>query len=127
MATDTSTLLYVGVQRYVVALDAATGARRWSTELPGTSLLTGFVTVHVDGAHVYAAAAGEITCLDAATGLVRWHNVLEGYGFGFVSLATGAGASSGNTTTATNAAAAAASFVTDATAAAAAGGIVAAL
>lgn len=130
MATDTATengtTLYVGIQRYVVALDARTGARRWSTELPNTSLLTGFVTVHVDGAHVYAAAAGEITCLDAATGQIRWHNVLEGYGFGFVTLATGATQVPGNTT-ATEAAAAAASFVTDATAAAAAGGIAASL
>lgn len=126
MATDNGTLLYVGIQRYVIALDAATGARRWSTELPGTSLLTGFVTIHLDGANVYAAAAGEITCLDAATGVVRWHNGLEGYGFGFATLATGAAPTPGNTT-AEQASAAAASYVTDAAAAAAAGGIVAAL
>ncbi|HEY0776879.1 MAG TPA: PQQ-binding-like beta-propeller repeat protein [Gemmatirosa sp.] len=126
MTTDSGTVLYVGLQRYVVALDAATGVRRWSTELPGTSLFTGFVTIHLDGAHVFAAAGGEITCLDAATGTVQWHNALEGYGFGFATLATGADAA-GSTTTATEASAAAASYVTDAAAAAAAGGIAAAL
>ncbi|GJG87155.1 hypothetical protein tb265_23360 [Gemmatimonadetes bacterium T265] len=126
MASETPAVLYVGLQRYVVALDAATGTKRWSTELPGTSLFTGFVTIHVDGAHVYAAAGGEITCLDAATGAVRWNNPLEGYGFGFATLATGSASDAGNTT-ANDASAAAATYVTDATAAAAAGGIAASL
>ena len=127
MAAEHATHLYIGIQRYVVALDATTGARRWSTELPGTSPFTGFVTVHLDGAHVYAAAGGEVTCLDAATGVIRWHNALVGYGFGFATLATASATSTPHETTANEASAAAASYVTDAAAAAAAGGISAAL
>ncbi len=127
MTTESSTLLYVGIQRQVVAIDAATGMRRWSTALPGTTVFTGFTTIHVDGAHVFAASGGEITCLDAATGAVRWHNPLEGYGFGFATLATGHATADAGATTATQASAAAASYVTEATAAAAAGGIAAAL
>lgn len=128
MSTDSPTVLYVGIERNVVALDAATGAKRWSTPLPGAFFFTGFVTVHVHGPHVYAAAAGEITCLDAATGAVRWHNTLEGYGVGFATLATGAGADVGSGAPSSNeATAAAASFTAGATAAAGAGGIAAAL
>ena len=77
-------------------------------------------------AYIRPTSGGGGSVLDAATGQIRWHNMLEGYGFGYVTLATGATQAPGNTT-ATEASAAAASFVTDATAAAAAGGIAAAL
>ena len=124
MASDTPAVLYVGINRSVVALDATSGVKRWSTELPATPLFTGFVTVHVDGGHVYAATAGEIFCLDAATGAVAWQNALEGYGIGYVTLATQAGSA---TPTAANDVSAAASATADAAAVAAAGGIAAAL
>lgn len=128
MSTDTSAVLYIGIERHIVALDAATGVKRWSTPLPGAFFLTGFVTVHVHGGHVFAAAAGEVTCLDAATGVVRWHNALDGYGIGFATLATGDGASTGaGSASANDVSAAAASFTAGATAAAAAGGVAAAL
>ena len=128
MSTDSPDVLYIGIERSVVALDAATGTKRWSTPLPGAFFLTGFVTVHLHGAHVFAAAAGEITCLDAATGAVRWHNALDGYGIGFATLATANGANSGaGDASASDVSAAAASFTADAAAAATAGGISAAL
>ncbi len=125
MASDTSAVLYVGIKRSVVALDATTGVKRWSAELPATPLFTGFVTVHVDGGHVYAATAGEIFCLDAATGAVVWQNALEGYGIGYATLATQAGSAAPTTTA--NDVSAAASATADAAAVAAAGGIAAAL
>lgn len=127
MTSETSAVLYVGIERSVVALDATTGIKRWSTPLPGAFFLTGFVTVHVDGAHVFAAAGGELTCLDAATGAIRWHNALEGYGVGFVTLATGDAGAAADAPSATEASVAAASFTAAAGAAAAAGGISAAL
>lgn len=108
MPSDPAAVLYVGIKRSVLALDAATGLVRWSTELPGSTFSTGFVTLHVDGAHVFAATAGELTCLDAATGVVRWHNALEGYGLGFATLATANGSSHGNDVSAAAASAAAA-------------------
>ena len=120
MASDTSTALYVGISRSVLALDATTGAVRWNTELPGSAFSAGFVSILADGGHVYAATAGEVTCLDAATGTVRWHNALPGYGIGFVTLATGG--TGGGTTDA-----AAASYTAAASAAAAAGGVAATL
>lgn len=125
MASDTPSVLYVGISRSVVALDATTGVKRWTAELPGAPLFTGFVTIHAAGGHVFAAAAGEITCLDAATGAVRWHNALSGYGIGFATLATNGG--SAEPTSANDAAAAAATVTADAAAVAAAGGVVAAL
>nr|MDQ6924738.1 PQQ-binding-like beta-propeller repeat protein [Candidatus Eremiobacteraeota bacterium] len=73
MASDSPATLYVGINRTVLALDATTGMARWRTELPGTPLFGGFVTIHLNGEHVYAAAAGELSCLDAATGAMVWH------------------------------------------------------
>lgn len=127
MASDTSTALYVGISRSVLALDATTGAVRWTTELPGSAFSAGFVSILADGGHVYASTAGEVTCLDAATGAVRWHNALPGYGIGFVTLATGGGAGGTTDAPASDTSAAAASYTAAASAAAAAGGVAATL
>lgn len=87
MPASSSALLYVGITRAVLALDAHSGEVVWEAEVPA-SMGTRFVTVHVAGGLVYAASAGEVTCLDAHTGALVWHNTLTGYGQGFVTLAT---------------------------------------
>ena len=123
---DRPDTLYVGIQRSVLAVDSATGAIRWSRELPNSGLSLGFVTVHLHGDRIFASTAGQLTCLDAATGAVVWHKVLEGYGIGFVTLATGPALGGGNAS-ATDTTAAAASYTAAAATAAAAGGVAAAL
>lgn len=94
MPASSSALLYIGIKRSVLALDAHSGEVVWEAELSG-SVGSTFVTVMVSGGLVYAASAGEVTCLDAHTGAEVWHNPLRGHGLGFVTLATadaGAGA-----------------------------------
>jgi outer membrane protein assembly factor BamB len=107
MPASSSALLYVGIKRSVLALDAHSGEVVWEAELPGR-LGSSFVTVYVAGGLVYAASAGEITCLDAHNGAVVWHNKLKGYGQGFVTLATAGGAAGAVPTAAAAAAAQAA-------------------
>ncbi len=89
-------LLYVGIHRSVLALDASTGEMVWEAELGGVMSSTGVVAVHADGGRVYASSGGEVHCLDARTGATVWHNELKGYGLGFAALATAAGGGSGS-------------------------------
>jgi outer membrane protein assembly factor BamB len=63
--------LYLGLratnERYVVALDAATGAHQWTTELDGDHP---WMVATKDG--VFAAADTILYALDPATGEIRW-------------------------------------------------------
>jgi outer membrane protein assembly factor BamB len=86
-------LVYVGIRRSVLALDAATGDLVWEAELGGVMSTTGIVAVHAAGGRVYASSAGEVFCFDARTGAAVWHNELKGYGIGFAALATTHGGS----------------------------------
>jgi len=70
-------------------MDQESGAQLWATDLKGA----GFVTLLMDGNHVFAATHGEIYCLNAADGRILWHDPLKGYGFGLVSIATKNGSS----------------------------------
>jgi outer membrane protein assembly factor BamB len=80
----TSELVFVGIGRFVVALDRATGAQVWETGLKGYD----FVNVVLDGGSVFATCCGEIYCLDPLTGKVLWHNPLKGFGTGLATIAT---------------------------------------
>jgi outer membrane protein assembly factor BamB len=82
-----SSVLYIGIKGAVLALDRATGAEVWISELKGSD----FVNVAIVDGDVYAATKGELFCLDAATGATRWHNPLRGYGWGLISIATAGG------------------------------------
>ncbi len=101
-------LLYVGIQRSVLALDASSGEIVWEAKLGSVMSSTGVIAVHVDGGRVYASSAGEVHCLDARTGAVVWHNELTGYGVGFAALATAGAAAGGGAVAAAAAAAQAA-------------------
>jgi outer membrane protein assembly factor BamB len=91
MPASSHDLLYVGIRRSVLALDAATGDLAWEAELGGAMSTTGVVAVHVAGGRVYASSGGEVFCLDARTGAQVWHNKLAGFGLGFAALATAGG------------------------------------
>jgi outer membrane protein assembly factor BamB len=108
MPATSHDLLYVGIRRSVLALDASTGDLVWEAELGGVMSSTGVLTVHADGGRVYAASAGEVHCLDARTGAVVWHNELTRYGVGFAALATAGAAAGGGAVAAAAAAAQAA-------------------
>lgn len=92
-----SNTIFVGVKAHVVAVDKTTGATLWATKLKG-GLTSGerFVTLMVDGDHVYAHTYGELFCLDADTGAVLWRNELDGLGYDIVSIVS-AGAASPST------------------------------
>jgi outer membrane protein assembly factor BamB len=76
-----SSLIFVGIQGCVVALDKSTGEEVWRTELAGSD----FVNVAVEDAYIYAATRGEVFCLTPTSGEIRWHNTMKGLGRGLVS------------------------------------------
>jgi outer membrane protein assembly factor BamB len=79
-----SDLIFIGIKGSVVALDRASGAERWRTNLKGSS----FVNVALEsGGVIFAATRGEIFCLDPFTGQVYWNNPLKGMGYGLVTIA----------------------------------------
>jgi hypothetical protein len=81
---NTPDLLYLGIRGTVVALRRSDGEIAWSVRLrKGTS----FVPLIQEGERLFAASGGEVTCLDAASGAILWHNVLKGFGTGYVALA----------------------------------------
>jgi outer membrane protein assembly factor BamB len=76
-------LVYIGINGYVIALDCATGQEIWRTALnPGD-----FINVAVADDSIYATTKGELFCLDPATGRLRWQNQLKGLGRGLVTIA----------------------------------------
>jgi outer membrane protein assembly factor BamB len=83
----TSDLVFVGINGSVVALDRATGAQVWATQLKGAT----FVNVVLQNDAVLASCYGEVFCLDPLTGYERWHNPLKGYGMGLATIATETG------------------------------------
>lgn len=105
-------LIFVGLNRKVLALDRYTGEVVWLWRSPRGS---GFVAVLLDGDRLIAGVSGYIYCLDPLFGQVVWENQLKGLGVGFTSLASAHGAGG-------NAAVAAAAAAQQAAAAAAAAG-----
>jgi outer membrane protein assembly factor BamB len=81
--------LFIGIKGTVLALNSATGAEVWRTELKGMS----FVNLSLTGEHVLAATKGELFCLDRSTGTLLWHNRLKGLGHGLMTVATEPGSS----------------------------------
>ena len=106
-------LVYVGLNRKVIALDRYSGQLVWEWKAPRGR---GFVSLLLDGDRLVAAVSGYIYCLDPLYGQVVWENPLEGYGMGFTTLASVHGS------TATSAAAVAAAVAAQQAAAAAAAG-----
>ncbi len=78
-----TSVLFIGINGTVLAVDRASGQEIWRTKLKGGD----FVNVVLESGDLFAAAHGELYCLDIATGRVRWHNPLKGLGWGPVSIA----------------------------------------
>jgi len=78
-------LLFVGFNRYVVALSRATGELVWDWKAPTG---TGFVTLLMDYDRLFVSVQGYTYCLDPLSGEQLWYNPLKGYGTGVASLAT---------------------------------------
>lgn len=84
MPRDLQVLVFAGIKKSVVALDADSGAEVWRTVLRSAD----FVSVLWDGKALFATNSGEIWRLDPTTGAVMWHNEMTGLGRGLVSLAS---------------------------------------
>ena len=83
-----ATLLYLGTNGHVLALDPATGEKVWRQAVaPG---LLGNVRADVcvleHAGTVYAGCHGEVSALDGRTGEVLWRNGLQGLGYNDVTL-----------------------------------------
>ncbi len=76
-------LVYVGLNRRVIALDRYTGDMVWQWKAPSGS---GYVTILLDGDRLVAGVGGYIYCLDPLFGQLVWHNPMRGFGSGVTSL-----------------------------------------
>jgi len=80
-------LIFIGICGTVLALDRATGAEVWRSNLKGAD----FVNVVLQDGDLFATAKGELYCLDTVTGRIRWKNSLKGLGRDLISIATSTG------------------------------------
>ena len=83
-------LVFIGFNARVAALDQRTGEIVWQWKAPKGS---GYVSLLLDGTHLFAAIRGYTYCLDAATGQQLWLNPMKGFGFGVTSLVSTQGSS----------------------------------
>lgn len=81
-------LVFVGFNSRVVALDRHTGQLVWDWKSPKG---TGFVAVLLDGDRLIVSIQGYTYCLDPNTGAVLWSNPLSGLGVGIPCLASAHG------------------------------------
>ncbi len=85
-------LVFVGLNRRVLALDRYTGEIVWEWKAPKGS---GFVSLLLDGDRLMAAVTGYVYCLDPLYGQLVWENLLKGYGTGLATMASVNGSSGG--------------------------------
>lgn len=85
-------LVFVGFNSQVVALDRHTGEAIWTWKCPDGS---GFVALLLDGEQLVASIQGYTHCLDPLTGAVLWSNPLTGMGTGVPCLASVRGGAGG--------------------------------
>ena len=85
-------LVFVGLNRRVLALDRYTGVVAWEWKAPKGS---GFVSLLLDGDRLLAAVTGYVYCLDPLYGQLVWENLLKGYGTGLTTMASVNGSSGG--------------------------------
>ena len=78
-------MVFVGLNRRVIALDRFDGHIVWEWKAPRGS---GFVSILLDGDRLVASVSGYVYCLDPVYGQVVWENALRGYGTGYATLAS---------------------------------------
>lgn len=81
MARSTS-FVYVGTGRFVMALDSQSGEEIWRTKLPSSS--SSVITLLLNKQQLFAGCSGRAYCLDPRTGSILWENGLPRTGFGVV-------------------------------------------
>ncbi len=89
MAIDVNTLVFVGLNCRVTALNRRSGATVWTWKAPKPrAWMTGHVTLLVlDDRQLIASVSGYTYCLDPRTGREQWSNYLPGFGIGVASIA----------------------------------------
>jgi len=86
-----SDLVFVALNRRVVALDRYDGSEVWSWKAPKHGK---YVSLLLDGDRLIVSVSGYIYCLDPLYGQVVWSNPLKGFGTGIASLASAHGSTS---------------------------------
>lgn len=81
-------LVYVGFNSRVVALERSTGRLVWDWKSPKGS---GFVAVLLDGDRLMVSVQGYTYCLDPNSGVELWANPLSGMGVGIPCLTSAHG------------------------------------
>ena len=76
-------VVFVGTNGAVVALDRNSGEKLWETSLKGSD----FVSVTVQDGDLFAASRGRVYRLNPSSGDILWVNDLKGLGYGIVSIA----------------------------------------
>ena len=78
-AKDVHSLIYVGLNSRVAALNRDTGDIVWEWEID-TSRKYYVTMLLLDDKHLIVSASGYTYCLDPRTGRQLWYNELAGYG-----------------------------------------------
>lgn len=90
-------LVYIGLNRRVIALDRTGGHVVWEWK---ASKGSGFVSLLLDGDRLIVGVNGYIYCLDPVYGQVVWENPLKGYGSALTTIVSVNGSSAGAAATA---------------------------
>jgi outer membrane protein assembly factor BamB len=90
-------LVYIGLNRRVIALDRTDGHVVWEWK---ASKGSGFVSLLLDGDRLMVGVNGYIYCLDPVFGQVVWDNPLKGYGSAVTTIVSVNGSSDGAAATA---------------------------
>jgi outer membrane protein assembly factor BamB len=88
LARDAASLVFVGFNSRVVALDRDNGEVVWKWKSPKG---TGIPVVLLDGDRLIVSVQGYTHCLEPSTGSEMWSNPLKGLGMGVPCLASARG------------------------------------
>jgi outer membrane protein assembly factor BamB len=86
--TDADSLVFVGFNSRVAALDRSSGELIWKWKCPRGS---GFAALLLDGDRLIVSVQGYTYCLNPLNGELMWDNPLKGMGLGVACLASARG------------------------------------
>ena len=81
---ESTSVIYIGIQGTVLALDRSNGSELWRNHLKGSD----FVNVILDRDEIFASTGGELFCLRQFDSRTLWNNRLKGLGHGLVTMVT---------------------------------------
>lgn len=85
MSANLEEVVFIGLNRNVVALDRNTGQILWDWKSPKGST---YICMLFEGDHLMVTVHGYVYCLDPETGQQLWTNPMKGYGTGVASIAS---------------------------------------